>query len=371
MKSILSTSTKNRILAIACFSLIAFMLPALARRSTAQSGAWTTRTPMPTARSAFGVGEVNGVLYAVGGSTARPYVQPLPDSTSGVVEAYDATTDSWTTKASMPTPRANLGVGVVNGIVFAVGGQHLGGTILSTVEAYDPATDTWTTKAPMPTARYGLGVAVVGGVLYAVGGVGADGSSVLPTLEAYNAANDTWTTRASMPTARYLLGAAALNGKLYALGGINQSVVYATVEAYDPGTNTWTTRAPMTGPRGSFGVNMLNGQIYVAGGGNGIVVLATAEAYNPTTDTWQAIAPMSTARYYPGAGSAIGNFYVIGGTTDDINAFSIVEAFTPATPHVGPPNSKDQCKDGGWQKFDTPRKFKNQGDCIQFVNTGK
>ena len=34
------------------------------------------------------------------------------------------------------------------------------------------------------------------------------------------------------------------------------------------------------------------------------------------------------------------------------------------------PTSKDQCKAGGWQQFDNPH-FKNQGDCIQFVNTGK
>jgi hypothetical protein len=40
-------------------------------------------------------------------------------------------------------------------------------------------------------------------------------------------------------------------------------------------------------------------------------------------------------------------------------------------PQVGPPTNKDQCKDGGWQTFNVPRKFKNQGDCIQFVNTGK
>jgi hypothetical protein len=38
---------------------------------------------------------------------------------------------------------------------------------------------------------------------------------------------------------------------------------------------------------------------------------------------------------------------------------------------IGPPTSKDQCKNGGWATFDTPRAFKNQGDCIQFVNTGK
>jgi hypothetical protein len=40
-------------------------------------------------------------------------------------------------------------------------------------------------------------------------------------------------------------------------------------------------------------------------------------------------------------------------------------AFTPL------PTSKDQCKNGGWQRFSFPYEFKNQGDCIQLVNTGK
>ena len=127
----------------------------------------------------------------------------------------------------------------------------------------------------------------------------------------------------------------------------------------------------MLGPRGALGVSALSGHLYVAGGGDGFVVLASAEAYDPIANAWQAIPSMSMARYYPGTGSAGGNFYVIGGTTDDINAFSINEAFTPTTPHVGPPTTKEQCKNAGWQTFDTPRKFKNQGDCIQFVNTGK
>jgi hypothetical protein len=38
---------------------------------------------------------------------------------------------------------------------------------------------------------------------------------------------------------------------------------------------------------------------------------------------------------------------------------------------TGPPVNKDQCKNGGWLLFDVPRRFKNQGDCIQYVNTGK
>jgi YVTN family beta-propeller protein len=41
------------------------------------------------------------------------------------------------------------------------------------------------------------------------------------------------------------------------------------------------------------------------------------------------------------------------------------------TPGVGPPTNKTQCKKGGWRVFTIPEKFKNQGDCVSFVNTGK
>lgn len=36
-------------------------------------------------------------------------------------------------------------------------------------------------------------------------------------------------------------------------------------------------------------------------------------------------------------------------------------------PLVGPLTSKDQCKKGGWRNFNNP-KFKNQGQCIAYVN---
>ena len=44
--------------------------------------------------------------------------------------------------------------------------------------------------------------------------------------------------------------------------------------------------------------------------------------------------------------------------------------FEPAPP---PPTTKDQCKNGGWHNFARAdaSTFKNQGDCIQYVNTGK
>ena len=38
---------------------------------------------------------------------------------------------------------------------------------------------------------------------------------------------------------------------------------------------------------------------------------------------------------------------------------------------IGPPTDADPCKGGGWREFNFPKSFKNQGDCIRFVNTGK
>jgi hypothetical protein len=37
---------------------------------------------------------------------------------------------------------------------------------------------------------------------------------------------------------------------------------------------------------------------------------------------------------------------------------------------IGPPTDKDPRKNGGWQTFTIPLKFKNQGDCVSFVNKG-
>ena len=71
-----------------------------------------------------------------------------------VVEEYDPSTDTWTQKADMPTPRTVLAVGIIDSRIYAIGGtsvvQRPG---LATVEVYEPATDTWMESSKMPTAR--------------------------------------------------------------------------------------------------------------------------------------------------------------------------------------------------------------------------
>src|SRR3569832_152181 len=74
-----------------------------------------------------------------------------------------AQSGTWSTKASMTTARVSLGVGVVNGTLYAVGGHN--GEALTSVEAYVTITDTWTTKTPMSTPRNGVAVGVIDGLL--------------------------------------------------------------------------------------------------------------------------------------------------------------------------------------------------------------
>ncbi len=248
---------------------------------------WTARTPMPAPRSDFGVGVVNGVVYAVGG---------VSGGTVGTVEAYDPSTDTWTAKAPLPTPRYDLAVAVVGGILYAMGGFHeapvcdpayLGSPCyeaLATVEAYDPATDTWTTKAPMPTPRLMFGAATVNGIIYAVGGQEPGVNSWLATVEAYDPAADSWTTKAPMPTPRFGHGVGVIDGILYAAGGEVPNAGTAVNEAYDPVSDTWTTKVPMLEWRREFGAAVLNGRLYAVGGSSSAASnwrLDIVDAYHP------------------------------------------------------------------------------------------
>ena len=64
--------------------------------------------------------------------------------------------------------RSSVGVGVLDGLLYAVGGYN-GQTTVNTVERYNPRTEEWTMISEMTAARSMLGVASLNGQLYAVG----------------------------------------------------------------------------------------------------------------------------------------------------------------------------------------------------------
>ena len=293
---------------------------------TAGGGTWATKASMPSVRVPNAVTGVNGLLYAVGGSD---YVC----NSYSTLEAYDPLTNAWTARPSMPTARWSLATGVINGILYAVGGTNgcfTPASGLTQVEAYDPVANSWTSKAPMQMRRSNFGVGVVNGILYAMGG-NDNNRGVDATLEAYNPATNTWTTKAPMPTARLSFGVGVVNGILYALGGSNSTSILASVDAYDPATDSWTTKASMPAARTGLAVEVVNGILYAVGGSStGDNFGAALLAYDPVSNTWTTKAPMPSGRTGLTAGVVNGILYAVGGVDRTNNPVATVEAYAPA-----------------------------------------
>ena len=91
-------------------------------------------------------------------------------------------------------------------------------------------------------------------------------------------------------------------------------------------------------------------------------------SFNATSNWWGA----ASGPKYNGSGPGTGDNIADPDGVVAYMPFLTSKTGTPcAPPPIGPPTTANQCKNGGWQTFNTPRSFKNQGDCIQYVNTGK
>jgi N-acetylneuraminic acid mutarotase len=246
-----------------------------------------------------------------------------------------AAEDSWTTLEPMPSARSDLGVAVVDGKIYAIGGHN--GSHLSTNEMYDPLTDTWTTKTPMPTVRSSFGIAVVQDKIYVIGGVtgpsDSESSGITDVTEVYDPLSDTWETKTSMPTPRSSLCASAINNKIYLIGGsayTNQSSPFYYTgdvnEVYDPATDTWTTktRMPNSSQYYALAVDEFENKTYLISGMSVVagpyipVQRHTNQVYDSETDTWTNGKSIPNVAICGACGLTTGLFapkriYVIGG----------------------------------------------------------
>lgn len=71
----------------------------------------------------------------------------------------------------------------IAGLIYAVGGLNSAGDSLNVAEVFDPIANHWERCQEMVTSRSRVGVAMVNGLLYAIGGF--DGQSRLSTVEVY------------------------------------------------------------------------------------------------------------------------------------------------------------------------------------------
>ena len=202
----------------------------------AAADSWTDKKAMQIPAHHAAAVELNGKIYVFGGFVGRPGTkvwQPIPSAMM-----YDPDTDSWKELAPMPTPRGAAQAVAVGGKIYVIGGAHANipgkppteplwvgvpQIVVGTVEEYDPATNTWRSRAPMPTGRNHFLASVVDGIVYAVNGrLGTPFvtmSDVTDLVEAYDPATDSWTYKGRSPTKRGDVAGDAYGGKIYVTGG--------------------------------------------------------------------------------------------------------------------------------------------------------
>ncbi len=299
-------------------ALLAVLLPALAMPAigeTAGGGTWTFKAPLPAPRAEVAVVALDGKLHALGGAvggTAGPYH-----------DVYDPATDRWQPGTPLPAGRDHLGVAAAGGKIYAFGGfvgsVHKGAG--TDAFEYDPATSAWRTLPPMKGPRGSAGAAVVDGKIHVIGGRNLDGK-VVATHEVYdpragNLQSGAWSGAAPLPVARDHLVIIAVDGKIHAIGGRTGSPIdrVALHDVYDPATDMWTPAAPLPTPRSGLAGAYYRGMILVLGGElPPDHTFPENEAYDAKTDRWITLAPMPNGRHGFG-GAAIGdNAYFVGGS---------------------------------------------------------
>ena len=247
---------------------------------------WRDLAPMVTSRRGVGLSLLGGFLYAVGGSDR---IQALR-----LAERYDPSTNEWTKISEMNENRSSVAAVTLHNHIFAVGGYDGTANCLRTVERYDPATDTWSYVAGMNVTRSMLSVGALGGCLYAVGGY--DGSSDLSSCERYDSIDNVWMMVAPMNSRRCMAGVGILGGKVYAVGGCDCAQSLNSMEVYDPERDQWSLLTEMSNLRSGVGVAVVNNKLYALGGYCGEAYPTSVECYDPETARWTVVSDMKIGR---------------------------------------------------------------------------
>ncbi|XP_066145926.1 kelch-like ECH-associated protein 1B isoform X1 [Euwallacea fornicatus] len=249
---------------------------------------WIKLDRLIVPRSGLGCAFLKGHFYAVGGRNNSPG----NSYDSDWVDRYNPILDEWMPCHPMTCPRNRVGVAVMDGLLYAVGGGECT-RYHNTVECYDPEMDKWTLVKSMHYSRLAVGVAVVNRILYAIGGF--DGTIRHCSAECYHPENDEWTMIPPMNTERSGAGVCAMDKFIYVIGGYNGTQLN-TVERYDTDTQKWEFLTSMKVARSALSVTVLDGKIYAMGGYDGHQFLKDVEIYDPATDTWSEGTPLTSGR---------------------------------------------------------------------------
>jgi N-acetylneuraminic acid mutarotase len=195
--------------------------------------------PMSVAHENGGVEVHNGQVYVWSGYTNSG--SPRTD----VLEVYDPTANTWTTREPVTGARNGLGNFSLNGKLYSIGGEMSpSGFFSNTVYRYDTASDSWSTMNAFPTSICDSATVTCDGTGYSIGGRHGYGQTYAHTY-AYDEAADSWQQKTDMLYS--VMGASSIcyADKIWIFGG-NHKIDEATneftdkVQVYDPALNSWS-----------------------------------------------------------------------------------------------------------------------------------
>ncbi|KAK7939545.1 hypothetical protein WMY93_002871 [Mugilogobius chulae] len=205
-----------------------------------------------------------GNLYIVGGLFVDE------DEKHNPLQCYFYQFDSigcqWVALPPMPSPRCLFALGDVDNLIFAVGGKDLQtDESHDTVMCYDIEKMKWSESKNLPLKVHGHSVVTENGMIYCLGGK-TDDNKTINKMFAYNHKRAEWKELAAMKTPRSMFGAVIYKGKIIVAGGVNEDGLTSGCEVYDFGTNKWSTFSDFPQERSSVNLVSCGGQLFAVGG---------------------------------------------------------------------------------------------------------
>ena len=249
-----------------------------------EAGRWKPIAPLPpgAARTHGGAASDGASIYLVAG-------QPGPGYGEGTRAAfrYDIAADTWHPFIDLPEIRYGGALVHHAGLLHYFGGDTADRVTVSAahwaLDLKNPKAG-WTPKAPLPQAGDHIGHAVVNGRIYAAGGEHGhhplDLSGVksgAPYIQhdwlfSYDPAADRWDRHASLPvaTSHFEGGVLVINNKILLIGGLltgGENNITNSIRFYDPATDQWTVLKDKA-PFALMGcvAGYWNGRIYLTNG---------------------------------------------------------------------------------------------------------
>ena len=144
---------------------------------------WSTAASMPTGMKGYASAVLNDKIYVLGGSRQAG---SQGNSITDAVQMFDPQTGTWSQSPKLQNVDSYGAAAATVGFmaparIYCAGGFSW--ELTNNMEVYFPENHSWSFAEPMHTPRAYLGLAVVNDVLYAIGG--SDGTSWLGTNEQY------------------------------------------------------------------------------------------------------------------------------------------------------------------------------------------